>query len=299
MCGSLFIFEKLKCFKNKGIKQHQQYMMSGSDMNVLCSQQNKPKKVKKIKKLIVVDNEYPPLCLSETTSLLTPPSDVSLPPISKECVEGRIVPVLHDESGSISHTIINKGTGAGGSKTNHNGIAFEQKTDNEHRLILCGFVHKNIPGKEKQKYGYYLEKIDSEKTIHFVKQNGLKYYMAHFHQKELVREVDEAYIITNNVTQSITVKILEKKNQTGSGSVDDKLLVGTYFKFVEYPGCLGDKFKIEYAYCVSAFLKNQYTSGHLKWKINRESNEKYNIPVFYGDDETYFETLDAWLNSSL
>jgi hypothetical protein len=54
----------------------------------------------------------------------------------------------------------NKGTGAGGSTTNHNGIAFENKTDNEIRLISNGFVRKNITGKEKTKYGYYLEKID-------------------------------------------------------------------------------------------------------------------------------------------
>ena len=44
--------------------------------------------------------------------------------------------------------IQNKGTGAGGSNTNHNGIAFEKKTDNEIRLLSNGFIRKNIPGKE-------------------------------------------------------------------------------------------------------------------------------------------------------
>jgi len=97
----------------------------------------------------------------------------------------------------------NKGTGAGGSTTNHNGIAFENKTDNETRLISNGFVRKNITGKEKTKYGYYLEKIDAKYTIHFVKQNGLIYYMSLFHQKELFREVDEAYIIIDNITRNI------------------------------------------------------------------------------------------------
>lgn len=47
----------------------------------------------------------------------------------------------------------NRGTGAGGD----NGIAFENKTDNEIRLISNGFVRKTIPGKEKSKY--YLQKI--------------------------------------------------------------------------------------------------------------------------------------------
>ena len=129
----------------------------------------------------------------------------------------------------------NKGTGAGGSNTNHNGIAFENKTDNEIRLIADGYVRKNITGKEKTKYGYYLEKIGDNNTTHFLKQNGLIHYMSVFHQKELFREVDEAYVIIDNITHDITVKILEKKNQTGNGSVEDKLCLGHYFKFVEYP----------------------------------------------------------------
>jgi hypothetical protein len=191
----------------------------------------------------------------------------------------------------------NKGTGAGGSTTNHNGIAFENKTDNEPRLLSSGFVHKNIKGKEKTKYGYYLEKIDEKHTIHFVKQNGLKYYMYHFYQKQLFREVDEAYIVMDNVTRNITVKILEKKNQNGGGSVEDKLCLGHYFKFVEYPSCLGDSFKIEYAFCISTFLKNIYNSDHKKWKIIKTSNEVNNSPVLFGDDEDYYSKLDEWINS--
>ena len=194
--------------------------------------------------------------------------------------------------------MINKGTGAGGSNTNLNGIAFENKTDNEIRLLSSGFVRKNIPGKEKTKYGYYLEKNEEEnKTIHFVKQNGLKCYMAHFHQTELIREVDEAYIFIDNIMKTITVKILEKKNQNGGGSVEDKLLHGHYFKFVEYPSCLGENFIVDYAFCVSSFLKNLYNSDHKKWKILKRENEKNNIPVLFGDDEDYYSKLDEWLFS--
>jgi hypothetical protein len=193
----------------------------------------------------------------------------------------------------------NKGNGAGGSSTNHNGIAFENKTDNETRLLINGFVRKNIPGKEKTKYGYYLEKNDAcaKRTIHFVKQNGLKYYMSQFHQKELFREVDEAYIFIDNITGNITVKILEKKNQNGGGSVEDKLCLGHYFKFVEYSSCLGEKFQVEYAFCVSTFLKNLYNSDHIKWKIVKKENEKNNIPVLFGDDDDYYSKLDKWINS--
>lgn len=192
--------------------------------------------------------------------------------------------------------IVNKGTGAGGSKTNHNGIAFENKTDNEERLLMDGFIRRIIPGKEKTKYGYFLEKIEESKTIHFMKQNGLKYYMSYFYQKELFREVDEAYIIIDNTTGEIQVKILEKKNQNGSGSVEDKLLHGTYFKFIEYPGCLGDGFSVDYAFCISSFLKQQYDSDHKKWKILKENNEKNNIVVLFGDDEDYFTNLNRWIH---
>lgn len=191
----------------------------------------------------------------------------------------------------------NKGTGAGGSNTNHNGIAFEMKTDNETRLISNGFVRKNINGKEKTKYGYYLEKIMDKHTIHYVKQNGLKYYMYQFHQKELFREVDEAYIFIDNSSGAICVKILEKKNQNNGGSVEDKLCLGYHFKFVEYPSCLGDSFKVEYAFCISTYLKNLYNSDHKKWKIINESNKKNNIPVLYGDDDDYYSKLDEWINS--
>lgn len=192
--------------------------------------------------------------------------------------------------------IQNKGTGAGGSNTNLNGIAFEKKTDNESRLISSGFVRKNIPGKEKTKYGYYLEKMNEKQTIHFVTQNGLKYYMVHFHQKELCREVDEAYIFIDNITRQIKLKILEKKNQNGGGSVEDKLFLGHHFKFVEYPGCVGENFKVEYAFCISTFLQNIYTSDHIKWKIIRKENEKNNIPVLFGDEEDYYTKLDEWLS---
>ena len=190
----------------------------------------------------------------------------------------------------------NKGTGAGGSTTNHNGIAFEAKTDNEIRLISTGFVRKKFPGKEKTKYGYYLEKIEVDRTIHFVKQNGLKFYMSHFHEKELFREVDEAYIFIDK-DNNITVKILEKKNQNGGGSVEDKLCLGHHFKFVEYPSCLGDSFKVEYAFCISTYLKKIYNSDHKKWKIIKESNIKNNIPILFGDDDDYFAKLDEWINS--
>ena len=197
----------------------------------------------------------------------------------------------------INTDIINKGTGAGGANTNKNGKSFEEKTNNESRLLSNGFVRKNIPKKEKTKYGYYLEKVDGNKTIHFVSQSGLKYYMEHFHNIKMCRKPDGAYIITDNITNNINVKILEKKTQKDDGSVEDKLLLGSYFKFVEYPSCLGEKFKVEYAFCLASYFKKIYNSEKLKWKIVKKDNEKNNIPVLFGDDHDYYDKLDEWINA--
>lgn len=191
--------------------------------------------------------------------------------------------------------IYNKGTGAGGSKTNENGIAFENKTNNYDRLITNGFVRKTIEGYEKSKYGYYLQKTINDITIIFLCQNGLKYYMKKYYDKVLIREVDEAYIVINNLTNEKYIKILEKKNQNRSGSVEDKLCLGYYFKFIEYPGCLGSDFIVDYAFCVSKYLQDLYQSEHIKWKIIRESNINNKINVFFGDEDDYFDNLDKWI----
>lgn len=187
----------------------------------------------------------------------------------------------------------NKGTGAGGANTNVNGKAFEEKTDNEERLIKAGFVKKPIPG-NKGKNAYYLEKVEDGRTVVFIKQAGLGNYFMHFHKMKLFRNPDEAYLITQGGVS--TLKILEKKNQNTSGSVEDKLRLGSYFKNVEYPGMLGDGFRVEYAFCLSKFLKEIYVSNTMKSKILREDNIKNSIPVFFGEDDDYFNNVDSWLN---
>jgi hypothetical protein len=125
-------------------------------------------------------------------------------------------------------------------------------------------------------------------------QNGLKSYVKHFHHKELFREPDEAYLFRNG--DKYTLRILEKKNQNGSGSVDTKLCAGQWFKD-EYKECLGDGFTIEYAFCVSSYLKKEYLSDTPKFRTMRKLHAEQSISVLFGDDEDYFTTLDAWLYS--
>ena len=77
---------------------------------------------------------------------------------------------------------INKGTGAGGANTNIYGKKFEDKTNNESRLIEQGFA-KTIINK-KTKFGYYLSKSLEDKKIIFVLQSGLKEYIYKFYNIE-------------------------------------------------------------------------------------------------------------------
>jgi len=74
-------------------------------------------------------------------------------------------------------THINKGTGAGGANTNYYGKQFEEKTNNETRLLEKGFVKNSFTKNPKKKSDYYLSKTVEDKTIVFVLQNGLKMYM--------------------------------------------------------------------------------------------------------------------------
>jgi len=196
----------------------------------------------------------------------------------------------------------NKGTGAGGANTNVNGKSFEMKTSNEPRLLESGFVRKNIPGVgDKNKTGFYLVKEMSPTTaVVYLTQGGLKAYFKHFFGKEMCRCPDEAYLFKHGCDDgaSYTLKILEKKNQNTSGSVDTKLLAGKAF-IDEYIYCLGGDggtpFTVEYAFCINEYLKKDYIADTKKSEALRFIHKKHGISVLFGDDPDYFEKLDAWL----
>jgi len=189
--------------------------------------------------------------------------------------------------------VVNRGTGAGGGKTNANGIPFEKRTENESRLLKKGFIRKDIPGK-KNKNGFYLVKeLSPTESITYVTKSGLKAYCKHFFKKEMCREPDEAYLIKKG--DDYILKVLEKKNQNTPGSVDTKLLAGGGF-IDEYEFLLGENFKVEYAFCLSAFLQKDYTGKSKKSEALRHVLKKQGIPVLFGEDTDYFEKLDNWLS---
>ena len=184
--------------------------------------------------------------------------------------------------------VINKGTGAGGANTNKNGLAFEAKTDIENMLLEAGFVKKEID----KKY-YYLE----WENIVYVKQNGFKQYMSStFKIDDIFKKPDECFIIKDE-DNKYTVKVLEKKNQNCDGSVEEKLLLGNPFKRIYEMMLESDtyKFTIDYAFCMSSFLKTKITSDAPKYKIINKLFQQDNITLLYGDDSDYFDKVLEWI----
>ena len=178
----------------------------------------------------------------------------------------------------------NRGTGAGGANTNYYGKQFEEKTNNQLRLINSGYI----------KYDYYLLKKFEDKNIIFVLQNGLKKYMKYKYNIDIFRCPDEAYIIEYNSGRKL-IKILEKKEQNVNGSVETKLWSAPSLKR-EYELLLGNDFEIDYCFCVNDFLKKKITSNETKFIILNKIFNENNISVLFGDDENYFETIDYWIN---
>ena len=203
----------------------------------------------------------------------------------------------------------NRGTGAGGAKTNHNGKKFEDKTDNEHKLLEHGYTkkymkdiknedikHQDIKKNRYTKTDYCLIKEYDDKTITYVKQNAFVKYMSKKFNIELYRCPDEAYIIEYKNGRKVLVKVLEKKNQNVDGSVEIKLWAGPSLKR-EYEIETNKKFEVIYGFCLNKFLQNKYISNEKKYKTLNQILTENDIKVLFGDDENYFETLDKWINA--
>lgn len=211
-------------------------------------------------------------------------------------IKPKIILVIEDEEGNatteqISTIVTNKGNGAGGANTNYYGKKFEEKTNNQTRLLEDGYTKICFAKNAK---AYYLSKTFEDKTIVFVLQNGLKTYMKYKYNIEVFRCPDEAYIIEYNTGKKV-IKILEKKEQNVEGSVETKLWSGPSLKR-EYELMLDNMFEVQYGFCVSEFLKKKMTSSNKKYTILNTIFKETNIAVLFGDDDNYFDTFDNWLN---
>jgi hypothetical protein len=202
---------------------------------------------------------------------------------------------ISEEMNSLA--FINKGSGAGGANTNFYGKKFEEKTNNQQRLLEIGYTKNSFTKKPKKAYDYYLSQTFEDKNVVFVLQNGLKIYMKNKYNIDLFRCPDEAYIIEYTCGRKI-IKILEKKEQNVEGSVETKLWSGPSLKR-EYELVLGAEFEVFYGFCLNDFLKNKLISKEKKYTILNTILNENNIDVLFGDDENYFEKFDTWFNNSL
>ncbi len=191
---------------------------------------------------------------------------------------------------------MNKGTGAGGANTNHNGLTFEGKTSIEPKLKDYKYVLKTI--KIKKRKGIYYEYKDDDINIIYFKKNGFKLYFEKEFNIITYRQPDEAYLIKKHDNDNYILKVLEKKNQNVEGSVEEKLKTGAFNKR-EYELMINNhenyKFSVIYCFCVSKFLQDKLESDDIKYKNIRKIMKEDNIDLLFGDDLDYQDKLCEWI----
>lgn len=188
---------------------------------------------------------------------------------------------------------ITKGNGAGGLNTTKYGKKFENKTNNEIRLLDKGFIKKLL--NDNKKYNYYLYKIFDDRTELFFIQNSFKSFVKDKYNIDIYRIPDEAYIIEYNDNRKI-IKILEKKEQHVEGSVETKLWGGPSLKR-EYELVFGEDFKIYYGFCINSFLQKKILSDNKKYINLNIILKESNIDILFGDDIDYYNNLDKWIEN--
>lgn len=161
-----------------------------------------------------------------------------------------------------------KGTGAGGANTNKTGLSYENKTElSDHYKII-----------KKHKYSIEVQFNGSSKRFNRTSKTDLFKHMEKHTNKEVeqahgCKQPDECYI------NEPYMFIIEKKFQQRSGSVCEKIQTAD-FKKKQYQKHFPD-YKVEYIYCLSDWYKENCPA-----EIKYYEEEK-NIPIFWGNSETY------------
>ena len=201
---------------------------------------------------------------------------------------------------NLHESIVNRGTGAGGKNTNFYGKKFEEKTNNEPRLVVLGFNKEILKESEKKcnlKNNYAFIKEFEDRKITYTPQNCFKKYMNIKYNIKTIRLPDEAYIIEYS-SGIKKIKILEKKEQNVEGSIETKLWSSNSLKR-EYELLLGNNFVVEYNLCVNSFLEKKIKSTELKYVLLNRILKESNIDILYGDSDDYLEYLDKWIYEDL
>ena len=173
-------------------------------------------------------------------------------------------------SNNKDNKIKNKGTGAGGSNTNKNGLPYEDLTDlNTHIKVIK--TNKNSTTIQFINYDTELEKPNGKTGLFKVLSEQLDESVEKGHG---CKRPDECYI---NMKKKI-IYIIEKKFQQTGGSVIEKIQTPE-FKILNYSQMFPN-FTIVYVYCLSDYFKEN-AKAELKYL------ELKKIPVFWGNSETY------------
>jgi len=180
--------------------------------------------------------------------------------------------------------IPNKGTGAGGAGTNETGLCNEKKTSLE--------GHHTKPNTEHDVVFH----TDINNTPFKVLNQG---NLLKLGKKYLMNEMDSSVIHAHGCKNpdecficmaTYTMIIIEKKFQRSSGSVCEKIQTAG-FKRRHY-NKLFPNFNVIYIYCLSDWFKDNC-------KAELEYLDEINIPVFWGDSNTYADDIVSFiLNNS-
>ncbi len=201
-----------------------------------------------------------------------------------EVDEDAEIEVAGQPSASASN-VINKGTGAGGSNTNVNGLSYEIKTDLS-SLFSEEIIDKKM-GTKKIKFiqynDYEFVNANKSKLYKYMETNGERNIQ--LQQAAGCKEPDEAYI---DIHRKL-VFIIEKKFQQTPGSVDEKIQTGP-FKKLHYSKQFPN-YKVHYIYCLSDWFKRDEYNSVIDYL------QENNIPVFWGNDSEYKNNIITFMCS--
>lgn len=177
---------------------------------------------------------------------------------------------------------------SGGVNANLFGKTFEEKTNNETTLFKLGYEKCFFTKKN-----WYVSKKYINKEVIFISQYNFTSFMKYKYNIKTFRIPDEAYIIQYD-NEETHLKIIEKKAQNVTGSVETKLWAGQSLKR-EYQLLLGNTFEVSYIFCVNNFLKKKITSLEQKYIILNQILKETHILVLFGEDNNYFEKINNLL----
>lgn len=159
----------------------------------------------------------------------------------------------------------NRGTGAGGANTNASGLKYEKDTTIEE--TPKGFVQLN-------------KSLLKKFMIARNEYNPNNIPVAHG-----CKEPDEAYVSVDKKK----IYIIEKKFQTVSGSVCEKIQTAVFKKF--HYNELYPLYDVIYVYCLSDWFKENC-------KAELQYLQKNNIPIFWGNSDNYKTYIFDYISNS-